>query len=319
MKNDSVFSILPKHIQYILTSEKLNIDFLQEIRCRAEKPLLLIYKGQEYIPKIKYTVTKEDIRRILEYISHYSLYAYEHDMKQGFITIEGGHRVGMTGQVIIENGQVKNIRHISSLNIRISHEILGCADVVLPYIIDENSLYHTMIISPPRCGKTTLLRDLIRQISDGDYYRKGKTVGVVDERSEIGGCYKGIPQNQLGIRTDILDNCPKAEGMLMLIRSMGPEVIAVDEIGTAEDVHAVDYAMHCGCKMIATVHAKTLDELKNKPLLGRFMTEKRFERYILLGRGGTVQSIYNERGDTIYQVKNQKEAEVPGVDERCYA
>lgn len=249
-------------------------------------------------------VTKEDVREMLEYISNYSLYAYEQEMKQGFITIEGGHRVGMTGQAIIENGKVKNLKHISSVNVRMSHEVLGCADKVFPYIANNRSLYHTLVISPPRCGKTTLLRDMIRQISDGNDWVRGMAVGVVDERSEIGGCYMGVAQNHLGIRTDVLDGCPKAEGMIMLIRSMGPEVIAVDEIGSAEDVHAIEYAMHCGCKMLATVHAGSMEELRKKPLLDQMIAQGRFERYILLGnRGhvGQIDGIFDHRGSLLYR------------------
>ncbi|MGN1266478.1 MAG: stage III sporulation protein AA, partial [Dorea sp.] len=254
-KKERILYVLPQRIRSILYAETLQYDYLQEIRLRTNKPLLMIYKGKEHILKQPYFVTADDIRETMDYISHYSLYAYEEDMKQGFITIEGGHRVGMAGQAIVENGKVKNLKYISSINIRMCHEVPGCADNIFPYITSQRQLYHTLIISPPRCGKTTLLRDIIRQISDGNEYLQGMSVGVVDERSEIGGCYKGVAQNQLGIRTDILDGCPKAEGMIMLIRSMGPEVIAVDEIGTAEDVHAIEYAMHCGCKMIATVHA----------------------------------------------------------------
>ena len=123
---------------------------------------------------------------------------------------------------------------------------------------------------------------MIRQLSDGTTTRRGMSVGVVDERSEIGGCYKGVPQNQLGMRTDILDGCPKAEGMMMLIRSMSPSVIAVDEIGLEEDVHAIEYAMHCGCKMLATVHAGSLAELRRRPLFEQLMEQERFERYIVL-------------------------------------
>ena len=209
----------------------------------------------------------------------------------------------------MENGHIKNLRHISSINVRIAHEVKGCAEKVIQYLIQDEKIVHTLIISPPRCGKTTLLRDLIRLISDGNQYMEGQTVGVVDERSEIGGCYKGVPQNQLGIRTDILDGCPKAAGMLMLIRSMGPEVIVVDEIGTKEDVHAIDYAMHCGCKMIATVHGKSLDEIREKPELGRLVRDHRFERYIVLGnkRGvGSVEGIYDENGGSIIDCRNDE-------------
>lgn len=307
MKEERILNVLPGSIRRIIHQEELEYGYLQEIKLRTEKPLLLTYKGSELIPGRQrgqpYYVTRDDIREMLEYISNYSLYAYEEEMKQGFITIEGGHRIGMTGQAIVEGGKVKNLKYISSINVRMSHEILGCADTVFPYITRQKRLCHTLIVSPPGCGKTTLLRDLIRQISTGNRYIKGMSVGVVDERSEIGGCYMGVAQNQLGIRTDVLDGCPKAEGMIMLIRSMRPEIIAVDEIGTAEDVHAIEYAMHCGCKMLATVHSRSVEELKKRPVLGRMIEEERFERYIVLGCGqevGRITGIYDERGFSVY-------------------
>lgn len=308
MQENRILSVLPRSIRVLIGKEHLQYEYLQEIKLRVEKPLLLVYRGEEIIPGNQrgkpYIVTREDIREMLEYISNYSLYAYEQEMKQGYITIEGGHRVGMTGQAIIENGKVKNLRYISSINLRMSHEILGCADPIFPYITYNKKLYHTLIVSPPRCGKTTLLRDMIRQISNGNGWINGMSVGVVDERSELGGCYMGVAQNQLGIRTDVLDCCPKAEGMIMLIRSMGPEVIAVDEIGTVEDVHAIEYAMHCGCKMLATVHADSMEELRKKPLFDQMVAEKRFERYVLLENRehvGQVEGIYDSRGTLLYR------------------
>lgn len=308
MQENRILSVLPRSIRVLIGKEHLQYEYLQEIKLRVEKPLLLVYRGEEIIPGNQrgkpYIVTREDIREMLEYISNYSLYAYEQEMKQGYITIEGGHRVGMTGQAIIENGKVKNLRYISSINLRMSHEILGCADPIFPFITYNKKLYHTLIVSPPRCGKTTLLRDMIRQISNGNGWINGMSVGVVDERSELGGCYMGVAQTQLGIRTDVLDCCPKAEGMIMLIRSMGPEVIAVDEIGTAEDVHAIEYAMHCGCKMLATVHADSMGELRKKPLFDQMVAEKRFERYVLLENRehvGQVEGIYDSRGTLLYR------------------
>ncbi len=307
MQRERILRVLPKEVRAMLERERLPYAKLQEIRLRTDRPLLLICGGKErIIPGQRdgpYIVTREDIKEMIQYVSNYSLYAYEHEMRQGFITIEGGHRVGMAGQTILEDGRVKNLRYVSSVNLRISHEIKGCADPVFPYLVSGHKVCHTLIVSPPRCGKTTLLRDVIRQISDGNRWICGMAVGVVDERSEIGGCYMGVPQNQLGDRTDILDCCPKAEGMMMLIRSMGPQVIAVDEIGTAEDVHAVRYAMHCGCRMLATVHADSMGELRKKPILGQLVEQGLFERYILLGNqkhAGQVKGIFDSRETLLY-------------------
>lgn len=303
-----ILQILPKTIRKIFQTEAIQYDKLQEIRIRIGQPLLLIMNNEEWIlpsnSTDKHIVSKKEMRETLDYISNYSLYAFENEMKQGFITIEGGHRVGLTGKAVIENNRVKNIQYISSINIRIAHEILGCADRILPYITLNKQICHTLIISPPRCGKTTLLRDLVRQISNGNEYIKGCTVGVVDERSELGGCFMGIAQNQMGIRTDILDCCPKAEGMIMLVRSMAPEVIAVDEIGSPDDVHAIEYVMHCGCKLLASVHGSSMEEIKKKPVLNQLILEKRFERYIVLDNSigiGKIQNIFDERGSQIFQ------------------
>lgn len=300
--------VLARGVRGVLEKEKLEFDELQEIRIRAGKPLIVVYRGEEWMlpknQKEKYVVSGDEVRETLDYISEYSLYAYEQELKQGFITIEGGHRIGMAGKTMVEGEHVKNLQYISSINIRVSHEVLGCSDSVMPYVTWNKQVCHTLIISPPRCGKTTLLRDMIRQISDGSKWVRGCTVGVVDERSEIGGCYMGVAQNHLGMRTDILDCCPKEEGMIMLIRSMAPQVLAVDEIGACEDVHAIEYAMHCGCKMIATVHGTSMEEIRRKPLFDRLVKEKRFERYVVLNHRthvGQVEGIYDERGTLLYR------------------
>ena len=172
-------------------------------------------------------------------------------------------------------------------------------------IYENDKLCHTLIISPPCCGKTTFLRDLVRNISDGYGLRKGITVGVVDERSEIAACYEGVPQNNIGMRTDVMDACPKAYGILMLIRSMGPKVIAVDEIGKTEDVKAIEYSINCGCKIIATIHGASFSEIKQKSAMSSLLESKIFERYIVMSnlpQMGTVKEIYNKEGELIWYI-----------------
>lgn len=274
---------------------KVEEDFLgiQEIRMRVQAPLFIIYHGIEYavteqgkltkeIEKA-YRITKQDIKEALELISSYSMYAYEEELRQGYITIIGGHRIGMAGKIIMNDRNIKTMRYISFLNIRLSHEVKGCATELLPHLVDgKNGIHHTLILSPPRCGKTTLLRDIIRQLSNGSDEWNGVTVGVVDERSEIGACYLGEPQNDLGMRTDVLDGCPKAQGMMMLIRTMSPQVIAVDEIGSKEELEAMEYAVNCGCRLIATVHGNSFQDLLGKPILRNMVKEHIFERIVLL-------------------------------------
>lgn len=301
---ESIWKILPRRIRESLIAQIPDEERLQEIRLRAGQEVLFYCGGQEYTlkPEECNRITPEEIQETIQYATGYSLYAYEQEMKQGYITIEGGHRIGIAGQVIMEQNGVRNFRYISSVNIRVAHQVRGCADAVMPYLMSQDNIYSTLIIAPPGCGKTTLLRDLIRQIANGCDHLKGKTVGVVDERSELGGCYLGIRQNDLGIRTDLLDACPKADGMLMLIRSMGPEVIAVDEIGSIEEVGILQYAMHCGCRMLATVHGENYQEIRGKPLFEDFFRMQLFERYVVLCRGeriGQLEGIYDHQGTKI--------------------
>ena len=309
---DEIIHFFPGHIREMLEQAEIDFEQLQEIRLRAHKPFLLRMGGGEYFlsgeggvlkePERAWSVTQKELRETMELVGKYSLYAYEDELKQGYLTLQGGHRLGVSGKAVLEGDKVKSIRYISCLNLRLSHQIIGCGDKVLPFLYDETGLKHTLIISPPRGGKTTLLRDLVRQISNGTKGLKGSTVGVVDERSEICGCFQGIPANDVGIRTDVMDACPKAEGMMMLIRSMAPEVLAVDEIGREEDIRAMETALFCGCRLLATVHGSSLEDIRSKPLLKRLVEEQIFERYVIMGYGmgpGTVWKILDERGSVL--------------------
>lgn len=292
------------NIRRLLLQTDLDYEKLYEIRLRAGRPMFLIYDGGECFLRTRgrepYLVTREDLKETLEYVSGYSLYAYEDELRQGYMSVQGGHRVGVTGKVILDGDRIRGMKYISCINLRLAHEIRGCADPVMEHIRKENWTAHTLLISPPRCGKTTLLRDMIRQLSNGYGKVPGVTVGVVDERSELAGCYQGIPQNDLGIRTDVLDGCPKAHGMQMLIRSMSPSVVAVDELGREEDFKAVESVIYSGCKLIATAHGASLEEIFSTPFFGCLRKMKVFERYILLGkeqRAGIIRGIYDERGN----------------------
>ena len=295
MKFEYVKRILTKSLRQALEEGKLNWEDIQEIRLRVGQHARVLVGNQEETLPVR--MERRDLLQILDFASNYSLHAYENELRQGFITIEGGHRVGVAGNV-------KSVKELSSMNIRVSHEVLACASRIFPYITYNKRLCHTLIVSPPRCGKTTLLRDVIRQTSDGNAWVEGCNVGVVDERSELAGCFRGIPQNDVGTRTDVLDGCTKKEGMLMLIRSMSPQVIAVDEIGGPEEVNAMKYAMASGVKMIVTVHGHSMEEIRRKPLFEQLVKEHWFERYIVLRNGkqvGEVAGIYDDRGSLIYK------------------
>lgn len=311
-KGQELWKVFSVRLRRILISMNVEFEQLQEIRLRVWEPLIIIYDNREFCVSEQgrlntsmndtYIVTPEDIRNTLDFISRYSLYAYEDEIRQGFITIQGGHRVGIAGKVVMEDGVIKTIRNIAFLNIRLSHQVKGCGKELLPIVRDEKGVRHTLIISPPRCGKTTLLRDLIRLLSDGTEEQPGVTVGVVDERSELGACYQGIPQNDLGKRTDILDCCPKAYGMLMLIRSMSPAVVAVDEIGSREDIEAIEYVINAGCSILTTVHGKSIEDIRNKPVLRRLVEERIFERYVVLnnkGGIGHIERIFDAQGNSL--------------------
>ncbi len=313
MPEEIFYGIFARGIREILQKSGLDLSRLQEIRLRADRPLLLRYESLEYgvtpegaltkRPECGVCVNSRELEETLEHVSGYSLYAFDEELKQGFLTIPGGHRVGVAGRLVMEDGRVRCIRHISYVNIRLSHQVKGCADSVMRYLVSGGQLCHTLVISPPRCGKTTLLRDMIRQISDGTPYLGGMTVGVVDERSELAGAYLGMPQNDLGLRTDVLEGGLKAESMMMLLRSMSPQVIAVDEIGGSEDCRALENVFHCGCRLIATVHGVSFEEIKKRPLLRGMLREQMFERYIVLegDPAGSVREILDEQGQRLYR------------------
>ena len=283
---------------------------IEEIRLRINKPLIINGNQRDYFYNEKnknldmnmdnaYVVTKEDIEQTFQIICKYSIHSFMDDIKKGFITLRGGHRVGIVGKAIVEEGKVENIKHISSLNIRISKEVKNCSDKVMNHIIKSpTTINNTIIISPPQCGKTTLLRDIVRNLSNGSdkFNFKGVKVALIDERNEIAGYYLGIPQMDVGIRTDIIETCPKDMGIIMVLRSMSPNVIVTDEIGTEKDIKALYTALNGGVGLIRTVQGDSIEDIRNRKELKNLLDEELFKKVILLSarKGpGTVEKIYD--------------------------
>ena len=288
-------NILPANIQLRINNIR-NVDKLQEIRIRIDKQLTVNVANCEIV--LDYICTNEDVQNLLKRISNYSIYAFQEEMRQGYITIKGGHRVGICGSCVIENNKVKTIKDISSLNIRICREVLGCSDLVMPQIIQNNNILNTIIISPPKCGKTTLLRDITRNISDGikQLNFSGKKTCVVDERSEICASYLGVPQLNVGLRTDVLDGCPKSQGILMAIRSMSPDIVICDEIGTKDDMISIFSALSSGVGLITSIHGNGIEDLFNRKIFDDIVNNTVFNKAIVLSsrRGvGTIEYIYD--------------------------
>lgn len=303
---NEVIGYFPEGIRNEINKLLLKYDDLykqiEEIRIRNNKPIII--KAQNDNKILKYIVSEKEMLEIFEKICENSIYSYRKQICEGFITIKGGHRIGITGNVVMEEQKIVNITYISSLNFRIAREKIDCSENLLKYVINmpKNNIYNTLIISPPGCGKTTMLRDLIRKISNGikQIEFKGKTVGVIDERGEIAAMYKGVPQNDIGIRTDVMDNISKSKGMKMLIRSMSPEIITCDEIGNKEDIEAINYAMCSGIKGIFTVHGSTIEEINLNPAISELIRKNIFERLIFLDTNikGNIDKVYTLDKDT---------------------
>ncbi|ADY56213.1 stage III sporulation protein AA [Syntrophobotulus glycolicus DSM 8271] len=311
-------------IEKALKNHQKEKDLVEEIRIRINQPLILRTGKTEYFispagedchEQESIRITKEDIDTTLEKMTFSSLYAVEEELRQGFLTLPGGHRVGLAGEVLLEKGSVRSLKHISALNIRIAHELEG-ETKLLQYLLDqEKDICNTLIISPPRAGKTTVLRMLIKTLSNGlpAIQLAGQPVGVVDERGEIAGIWQGIPAFDLGIRTDILDRTPKALGIAMLIRSMSPSVVAVDELGAPEDVRSLEDAVRCGVKIIATAHAGSIEEIRERKQINGLLEQKVFRRIVLLSRRkgpGTLEKVFDPLDNrAIYSA---------GGDQKCW-
>ena len=293
----AVTRVLSRDICY-----NINENTIEEIRIRVDRPVILKYpEGKEDI--LDHVVTQNEILNILQSLCNNSIYSYQSQICDGYITLQGGHRVGITGNVAMKDGKITNVNYVSSLNFRIAREIIGASDEILKEVItrinSQNNLKNsnsdtsnleinnTLIVSKPGCGKTTVLRDLVRNISN-----KGFTVSLIDERGEIASMYKGIPQNDIGLRTDVMDNVTKSLGMKIAVRTMAPQVIVADEIGTEGDLEAINYGICSGVKGIFTAHGSDISELRQNETLNKLYEEKLFKRIIFLENRGKMGKVY---------------------------
>ncbi|MDD9267509.1 stage III sporulation protein AA [Paenibacillus sp. GCM10023248] len=299
---NAVLHIFPHTLRVLLSALPQDVQAgVEEVRVRESRPLEISWgDGYAFVDdrgkpvtqeEMAYKPTKQDCHTLLEMLTNHSMYTHEEELRRGYITIAGGHRVGLAGRTVLDQGDVKQIRDVSSFNIRIAREVQGVGRQVLPHLFDpyRRSVHHTLVISPPQQGKTTLIRDLARLISRGEWgagglNTSGKKVGVVDERSELAACDKGVPRFDLGPRTDVMDGCPKAEGMMMMIRSLSPDVLIVDEIGRPEDAAAIHEAVHTGIRIVATAHGADYEDVRLRPVLKQLLEEGVFTRYVILHR-----------------------------------
>lgn len=256
---------------------------VEELRLRCGR-VPTVSLGLEELPLPECPpVTGRDLALTLEIATGASAHAALEQVRQGYFTLRGGHRLGLCGTAAVEGGQVKNLRRLSSLNLRVARAVTGCGEQVLTELTAEGFLPGTLLLSPPGQGKTTLLRDLIRLISDGATLPPLR-VGLADERGEVAALWEGIPQFDVGGRTDILEGCPKAEGLMMLLRGMGPQVLCCDEITLPADCAALEQCANCGVTLLATAHAWDVEDLRRKPLYRGLLERGLFRRAVTIDR-----------------------------------
>ncbi len=289
--------ILPDNIYNIL-AERISFKALNELRIRVNKPIVVIIHGQRFFlgnmgltANIKEAIfaSKIMIEDIIFRASECSIYSVNEQIKKGFIVTQGGIRIGIGGDMIEENGIIKTMTNFNSINIRFPHEVKNCSLPVFDYIFQNGHVCNTLVLSPPGAGKTTLLRDFIYQLSDKNY---AFNILVLDERGEL-----DIGEKSLGNFTDKISFAQKKIGFENGIRSLSPNIIVTDELGTAEDINSVLYACNCGVNIFASAHCDSMENFINKEAFKQIIDIKLFKRYIFLSSRegpGTIEGVYNE-------------------------
>lgn len=274
--------------QSLTDEEKL---LAEEFRLRAGKPFSVTIGGKEIVKNAGTEVRREELQTVLEIATRSSVHTSHSAMKEGYITVFGGHRIGLCGSIVRKGDEISAIREISSVSIRIAKEIKTAAEKLFCEIQNFESMGNTLIISPPGFGKTTMLRDLIRRFSDS-----GTRISLVDERGEVAAKKSGVPQFDVGRCTDVLDNVKKAEGAMLLLRAMSPEIIAFDEITARDDIGAISSIINCGVGIIATAHGESEASLSKRPLYRELFEMKVFNNIVILKK---------ENGNFSYTLKRE--------------
>lgn len=285
---NDILNILPTNIRELVLSYG-SLSEITEIRLRTGRNIHIYYGLKEIVTNLKISIT--DITAILRNATLNSIYSVQNDINNGFLTITGGHRIGIVGEAVLNDGKVKNIKNISSMNIRVAKEYIGLSDRIIDNILIDNEVKNTIIISPPLCGKTTLLRDIARNISD-----RGKKTTIIDERGEICSMSNGSTNLDIGERTDVISYIPKELGMQMAIRSMAPDVIFTDEIGTKSDMQSIKYLCRSGVSFVTTMHGDSIYDISHGEIK-ELLNDGYIHNVIVLSKKsgiGTIEKIYSK-------------------------
>ncbi len=318
---DNLIKLFPEFYGKAI-EEACRSGYWTELFLRIGQPPLFFIKGKEYglsksgilfyvshqeseLLEQGYIVSKKDLYDILQQATKATPIAYQEEIGQGYLTLEGGHRLGFAGQVVANEDKKDKLffKHINGIMLRIAKEQKGCAEGVLPFLIQENRLCNTLVISPPACGKTTFLRDCARLLSNGFQTFSGKKTAVIDERMEITALSNGMPQFDIGRRTHVISGCNKEKAFVMAVRSLSPEILIADEIGFQEESRALLYGIYSGCSVICSTHGHGLEEVKERNGLKSLFNEGIFMRYVILKKRGQqyLAVVYDSEGRVLYE------------------
>ncbi len=278
LRYEEAAAVLPVRLRKAaLALSEMDKAAVEEIRLRAGRSMtVLLPEGER---ELDITVEAAELETLCDLATEFSRYAAAETLREGFVSVRGGFRIGLCGTAVMKDGINTNLKNLSSASIRVARACTGIADALLPQLVREGQFQSTLILSPPGGGKTTLLRDMVRGLSEN-----GQRIALIDERGEVAVMYQGEPQMDVGAHTDVLDACPKAVGIPMVLRGMNPQIIAVDEITRLQDLQAMTLAAGCGVALLATIHAANTEELLQKPLYRQLLEERVFRFVVRIER-----------------------------------